>query len=147
MGDLCLINAHFPREEKGRLAMAANLHECLPSDKSYRVIIAGDFNSFPNCKGPEQIETIRKVTETNRISDLALSEISKEIATHSFKPYPYDFVPPEALEMPGKLKHIFVKGFRITDETTPLVLDVTKMKGWDFTPSDHYPIKATLTFE
>lgn len=147
IGDLCLINVHFPMEEKGRLAMAANLQECLSSDKSYRIIIAGDFNSFPDCKGPEQIETIRKVTETTRISDLALSETSKEIATRSFKPYPYDFVPQEALEMPGKLDHIFVKGFRITDETTPLVLDLTKVEGWDFTPSDHYPIKATLTFE
>lgn len=52
IGDLCLLNAHCPMDEKGRMAMASNFDQCLPSDRAYQVIIAGDFNSFPDGKGP-----------------------------------------------------------------------------------------------
>lgn len=74
------------------------------------------------------MEIIQKVTETVRISDLALSEFSGEIATRSFKAYPYDIVPEEALKMPGKLDHIFVKGLKIAENTTPLSLGCKKCK-------------------
>lgn len=144
IGDLCLLNAHCPMDEEGRMAMASNFNQCLPSDRAYQVIIAGDFNSFPDCKGQEQVDMIQKVTETVRISDLALSESSGEIATRSFKAYPYDIVPEEALKMPGKLDHIFVKGLKIAENTIPLVLDARSVKGEDFSPSDHYPITATF---
>lgn len=144
IGDLCLLNVHFPMEEKGRMSMASNLDQCFPLDRVYRVILAGDFNAFPDCKGPEQLETIQKVTQTERISDQAISEFSGEIATRSFKAYPYDIVPDEALKMPGKLDHIFVKGLRIAGDTTPLVLDARSVEGKDFSPSDHYPITATF---
>lgn len=147
IGDLCLLNVHCPMEEKGRMAMAANLNHSLPSDKAYRVIIAGDFNSFPDCNGAEQVETLQKVTETVRISDFAISESSGEIATRSFKAYPYDIVPEEALKMPGKLDHIFVRGIKIVDQTTPTVLDGRTVEGKDISPSDHYPIIASLVFE
>lgn len=145
IGELCLINVHCPMEVKGRFAMAESMSKCFPTDKTCRVIIAGDFNSFPDGKGPEQLEAMRKVTETIAISDLAISEVSKKVATHSFKPYPYDIVPKEALTMSGKLDHIFVKGFNIANDTVPLVMDAQSVKGEDFSPSDHYPIKVTLT--
>ena len=146
IGDLFLLNVHCPMEEKGRMVMAANLDQSLPSDKVYRVIIAGDFNSFPDCKGVEQLETIKKVTETVRISDCAISETSEEIATRSFKPYPYDKVPEKALKMPGKLDHIFVKKIKVADKTVPSVLDGRTIEGKGFPPSDHYPIVASLVF-
>lgn len=147
IGDLCLLNVHCPMEEKGRMAMALNLDQCIPSDRVYQVIIAGDFNAFPDCKGLEQVEVIQKVTKTVRVSDLALSESSGETATRSFKAYPYDIVPEEALKMPGKLDHIFVRGLRIVDNTTPLVLDARTVDGKDFSPSDHYPITATFVID
>lgn len=145
LGNICLLNAHFPMEESGRMAMAENFDRCLPSDKEYRLIIAGDFNAFPDCKGPEQIETIRKVTGTVRISDYALSESTGEIATRSFEAYPYDEVPEEALKLIGKLDHIYLKGFKVVEGTTPLVLDARKVAGKDFSPSDLYPIIITLS--
>lgn len=46
--------------------------------------------------------------------------------------------------MPGKLDHIFVKGLRVAENTTPLVLDAKNVEGEDFSPSDHYPITATF---
>lgn len=147
IGDLCLVNMHFPMEEKGRLSMAANLDQCLPANKGYRVIIAGDFNAFPAYKGAEQLDTIQKVTNTARISDLAISEITGQIATRSFIPYPYDFVPEEALKMPGKLDHIFVRGLKIADGTTPVVLDAALVEGKEFAPSDHFPLMCELVFE
>lgn len=147
IGDLCLLNVHYPMEEKGRMTMAANMNQCLPSDKTYRILIAGDFNSFPDGRGAEQLEIIQNTTETVRISDLAISESSGEIATRSFKAYPYDSVPEEALKMHGKLDHIFVKGLVLADQTTPIVLDARTVEGTDISPSDHYPIVASLVFE
>lgn len=142
LGDLCLINAHVCMDEKGRMATAENFDKCLPSDKNYRVIIAGDFNSFPDAKGQEQIKRISEVTDTVCISDSAISESSGDIATHSFKAYPYDEIPKHGL--PGKLDHIFVKGFKLADNTHPQVLDGRTVEGKSFAPSDHYPITATL---
>lgn len=144
IGDLCLVNVHCPMEEKGRMAMAANLHLCVPSDREYRIIYAGDFNSFPDARGGEQIELIAKVTGTVRISDHALSESTGQIATRSFKAYPYDIVPEQALDLPGKIDHIFVKGLKVQDKTVPMVLDARCVAGKDFAPSDHYPSTAVL---
>ncbi len=144
IGDICLLNVHCPMAEKGRFAMAQNLDKCFPIDNQYRMIIAGDFNSFPDGKGPEQLEIVRKVTETDRVSDEALSEETKEIATRSFKPYPYDKVPEEALKMSGKLDHIFIKGFQAINST---VIDSPTVQGENFSPSDHYPLKVTLVQE
>ena len=144
IGDLCLLNAHCPMEEKGRMAMASNFNHCLPNDREYRVIIAGDFNSFPDVRGQEQVETISTVTGAVRVSDLAIAESSKELAIRSFKAYPYDVVPEGALKLAGKLDHIFVKGLKLADKTTPIVLDAKIVEGMDFAPSDHYPIKAVL---
>lgn len=141
IGDICLLDVHCPMSKKGRFAMAKNINKCLPNDKLYRVIIAGDFNSFPDCNGPEQLEIVQKVTETVRVSDEAISEVTKEFATRSFKPYPYDKVPEEALKMPGKLDHIFVKGFRAMN---PIVIDSPTVEDEEFSPSDHYPLKVTL---
>lgn len=115
VGDLCLLNVHCCMEETGRMATADHFDQCFPSDRVYCVIIAGDFNSFPDGRGPEQIDIIRKVTDTNSISDIALSESSQEIAPRSFKAYPYDKVPEEALKMTGKLDHIFVKGLKVAE--------------------------------
>lgn len=144
IGDLCLLNAHFPMDEKGRMAMASNFDACLP--KNSVAIIAGDFNSFPDARGQEQVEILAKVSETVRISDLAISESSGELATRSFNAYPYDQVPTESLSIGGKLDHIFVKGLTLIENTTPLVLDARKVEGKDFAPSDHYPIIAVLQF-
>lgn len=147
IGDLCLLNVHFPINEQSRMAMASNFHRCLPLSKTYKIIIAGDFNAFPDCRGQELLESLQKVTNTVCISDLALSESSREIATRSFKAYPYDVVPESALALPGKLDHIFVKGFKIADKTTLLVLDSRKVVGKSFSPSDHYPIICNLTLD
>ncbi|MCE5295280.1 MAG: endonuclease/exonuclease/phosphatase family protein [Chlamydiales bacterium] len=141
--DLCLVNVHCPMEEKARMAMAENLDKCLPLDQEFKqIIFAGDFNSFPDCRGEEQIETIAKVTRTVRISDSAVSETTKQIATRSFQAYPYDVVPEQALNLPGKIDHIFVKD--LTLETTPVVLDARYVEGKTFAPSDHYPIVTSL---
>lgn len=82
------------------------------------------------------------MTDTVCISDSAISESSGETATHSFKAYPYDEIPKHGL--PGKLDHIFVKGFKLADNTHPQVLDGRKVVGKSFGPSDHYPITASL---
>jgi endonuclease/exonuclease/phosphatase family metal-dependent hydrolase len=144
MGDLCLVNVHCCMEENGRMLTAEYFKECLPSDKNYRLIIAGDFNSFPDGHGTEQIETIQKITDTVCISNEAISEATGNIATHSFKAYPYDVIPQHGL--PGKLDHIFVKGLNLTENTKPKVLDTQTVDGKNFAPSDHYPITATLFF-
>lgn len=132
IGNLYLVNVHFPMEESGRLMMAEQFDKCLPSNKTYHLIIAGDFNAFPIAKGFEQLETMQKVTQTIRISDAALS--TSELATNSFKPYPFDFISEESLKMPGKLDHIFVRGFKIADETVPLVHDAKNIEGKNFAP-------------
>lgn len=54
-------------------------------------------------------------------------------------------VPEAALTLPGKLDHIFVKGFVVAPDTTPVVLDASKVPTKNFSPSDHYPIIAVLT--
>lgn len=60
VGDLCLVNVHCSMEEKGRMAMAENFAKCLPQGKRYRLIIAGDFNSFPDCRGQSRSKECKK---------------------------------------------------------------------------------------
>lgn len=139
--DICLVNVHCPMTQEGRFAMANHFDECIPKDREYRLIIAGDFNSFPDCYGPEQLEIVSVVTGTVRVSDEALSEVTGEIAIRSFKPYPYDVVPEEALKMAGKLDHIFINGFQAMN---PVVIDSPTVQGKNFSPSDHYPLRVSL---
>lgn len=74
LGDICMVNAHFPMQPAPRMVMAENFNRCLPADKKYRYLIAGDFNSMPDLKGPEQMTTVVKVANTVCLSDLAVYE-------------------------------------------------------------------------
>jgi len=145
IGDMCLVNVHFPMEEQGRMAMAEHFSACLPKDREYRLIIAGNFNAFPDAKGTEQIKLLCKVTGTIAVSDLAISEVSKNIATRSFKAYPYDKVPETALALPGKLDHVLIKGLQVATGTGPIVMDAATVPNKTFSPSDHYPIRIVFT--
>lgn len=147
IGNLCFVNIHWPMNEEDRLKMAVDLKACIPQDKNYRVIIAGDFNSFPNYKGKEQLEAAEKATGGKTITDQALSEITNKVAASSFTPYPYDPVPAADLATPGKLDHILAIGLKLAKGTQAVVLDKAHVKGQKFAPSDHFPLIATLQNE
>jgi len=137
-----IVNVHFPMTTEGRFAMAEHFTECFPKDSTFtKIIIAGDFNSFPDLRGAEQMEIIKKMTGTEIVSDNAKSMKTFGFALKSFYPYPYDEVPEETLKIPGKLDHILVKGYTCHEI---YVLDDEKVEGKDFAPSDHFPIYAIL---
>ncbi len=144
IGDLCLVNCHFPMAEAGRMAMADGIGGVITRLPWKRLIVAGDLNAFPDARGKEQLELIRKGTGTERVSDLARSQLTRQVAVRSFVPYPYDKVPKKALAMPGKLDHVFVKGLQLLAGTCPTVGDARKVPGKSFAPSDHFDISLQL---
>lgn len=78
--------------------------------------------------------------ETYSASEFATNESDGKLALKSFYPYPYDYVPEEALALRGKLDHILVHVF-MTESCK--VID-RNIEGRNWKPSDHMPIVAEL---
>jgi len=81
---------------------------------------------------------------TYSASEYAVYKSDGKYAENSFRPYPYDYVPVEALKMVGKLDHILVKNLQIKPDTAVIVHDDFILNTM-IHPSDHFPISVTLT--
>jgi len=139
-GDTLYCSVHFPMQKEGRRSMAESFEKEMELHDHTRLVIGGDFNSFPNCYGYAQIPRMNYSCGTYSASEFAVRESDSKYATASFESYPYDAVPPEALAMVGKLDHILVKGF----ETLEAVVYDRKVDRRTYSPSDHYPVMVTL---
>lgn len=134
---LVVSTQHFPMRLEERMQHVEQLAEVLTTKRTDDPwIIGGDFNSFPDGSGDKQMLALNAKLGTYSASEFAVSKTSGQLALKSFRPYPYDFVPPEALEMPGKLDHVLARGIVATgavvhDEARP---------NHNWTPSDHYPV-------
>lgn len=76
-----------------------------------KVILAGNFNTFPSADGLQQIPYLASLAGLTSATEGAISCLTKQLATTTFSPFPFDSVDPHALQAPGKLDHILCKGF------------------------------------
>lgn len=143
--DMLVISIHFPTKLENRKNMVENFPKLLGTRKYSKLIIMGDFNSFPDIWGYQQMITLNGLCGTYSVSEFAINQSDGKYAKHSFEPYGYDVVPKKSLKMIGKLDHILVKGFVPTDNFLPIMHD-TYMPGTNIHPSDHLPISVVLTF-
>ena len=147
VGDTLYVCVHAPMDKDERFSVAAGIAEVIREMEVTRWVIGGDFNSFPDDGGFHQMDETNHVLNTRSVSDNATAVSNGKLAMKSFKPYPYDFVDPDALDLHGKLDHILVHGFRVEhddDDKLKCVVDDTEIKGKNWHPSDHFPVIVGL---
>lgn len=147
--DTWIVNVHLRHTAADRFASGTAISALVAKFKGSRTgnelpvqkwIIAGDFNSFPDARGEEQIAQLSHTSNTYEASAYARYKTDNKPALKSFKHYPYDPVPPEVAALPGKLDHILVFGF----VSRSAVVDDRNIPGYDWAPSDHYPVIVEL---
>jgi hypothetical protein len=149
------INCHIDIPEYVRLEstklIASFVKEILMEESNAQIIISGDFNSFANGKGIQQIKSLTSETENH--DNICLTEFTDKIylpdgteTNTSFIAYPYDLGAAEMLnkdkikeiltiEDPMKLKKALVELYQEFASSFGGKLDDAKPKG-DF-PLDH----------
>jgi endonuclease/exonuclease/phosphatase family metal-dependent hydrolase len=105
-----------------------------------RLVLGGDFNSFPDGYGFTAIPRINAACRTYTGTECAVNESDGLLAVKTFYSYPFDPIPKSAQKSIGKLDHIFVRGYEASGATV-----------WDrciekttFRPSDHLPLSVNL---
>jgi len=106
---MLVVSVHFPMELSGRKSMVKNFPIFLEKYKYDKLIICGDFNCFPDSWGYQQMPMMNAISNTYPISQYSVLESTQKFAEHSFVPYPYDIISPEALNI-GTLDAILCKG-------------------------------------
>jgi len=139
-----VVSVHFPMEMDARKSMVENFSKFLQNHTYDRLIICGDFNSFPNGWGYQQIPLLNAKCGTYSASEYAVCKSDGKYAKNSFYPYPYDVVPKDALKMVGKLDHVLVKNLQVKQDTQVIMHD-DYIPGTLMHPSDHFPMSVTLT--
>jgi len=95
---LLIVNTHLGFSENLRLKASEILstiaQETLDLDSSARIIVQGDFNTFPEWIGPEQIEKIREKGVLSHASENLLLP-NGNLVGFSFIAFPYDFAADE----------------------------------------------------
>ncbi|BCS82743.1 hypothetical protein QLL95_gp0254 [Cotonvirus japonicus] len=139
-----IVSVHFPMNLDARKATVYNFDKLLEKLDYEHLIITGDFNSFPDLWGYQQIPELNKICGTYSASEFAVNESDGMYARRSFRAYPYDVVPAKCLKMTGKLDHILVKNLSIAENTDVIVHENSYVKSTSITPSDHFPVSAIL---
>jgi exonuclease III len=89
------INVHLGMNEKHRLEACKLLKkwitEIIQVDPKSKIVVSGDFNTFPDKKGPEQIEILKSCDHLYHSSDKLYLINSEEKIDWSFIAFPYDF--------------------------------------------------------
>jgi endonuclease/exonuclease/phosphatase family metal-dependent hydrolase len=104
-------------------------------------VIGGDFNSSSAICGYQQMLKTNAYCGTHSLSEYALFKSTNMIATKSFIPYPYDYVPQKWLDVPGKLDHLLGKNVIPVGN---VIVDDTCMEETNIMPSDHMPIICVI---
>lgn len=143
MIDAVFISIHFPTNEQGRKDMVHNFSKCLPKDctDKTKLVVGGDFNAFPDRWGYTQIPLLNSLLGTYSATETAVNLSDGKLAIKSFSPYPYDYVPPEALALYGKLDHILVRGW----DFEAAVVDDRLMEKKNWRASDHFPVTVRFS--
>jgi endonuclease/exonuclease/phosphatase family metal-dependent hydrolase len=132
-----IISVHFPMGRAERFSHVRQLaKEQLKSESYPSLIVGGDFNSFPDDGGYEQMQELNYELDTYNATSYALNSNDGELTLKSFAPYPFDPIPKKAESMIGKLDHILVRDWKVIEA----VVDNRKIPGTNFHPSDHLPI-------
>ncbi len=142
--DTLYASIHFPMKQECRESMARCFDaalKCQSITPSWsKLVIGGDFNSFPKNYGYTEMPLMNSVCGTYSATEFAVNDSDGEYATSSFEPYPYDCVPPSGLKAVGKLDHILVKGY----ETLSATVYDTHLPHRNIAPSDHFPVVVEL---
>ncbi len=141
---MLVVSVHFPMDLDARKSMVEQFKNFLKLYTYDSLIITGDFNSFPDGWGYNQIPLLNALCSTYSASEYAVYKSTNVYAKHSFNPYPYDVVPETSLKMVGKLDHMLVKKLYVKPNTSVIVHD-DYIPNTMINPSDHYPMSVTLT--
>jgi len=151
-----LMNVHLPMAGKFRLPIskhvAANGYHSIPS------IIVGDFNTFSDELGYEQMRQIQaegyydasSILLGGSMKEPFVPDLPRRRILQTFEPYPYDVISDNLRRYPINFDHIFVHGSLQHD--TPICYDQAKFhhKGQiiadtgDFGHSDHFAISINI---
>lgn len=107
------VNAHLGIGDKHRLYASEKLNKLFAflSERTQNIVMTGDFNTFPDWKGPEQLEIIKSPDLSKKIRYIpdyrsllnydsnSIQELAKEMVHQStFHFYPYDYGVNEKLD-------------------------------------------------
>ncbi len=130
-----IFNMHFPMKKTTRIDMA----EKLLIDTTRPSIVCGDFNSFGNSGGLQQMKILK---DKGLHESGLLINLDKKIVHETFKEYPYDSFKNKVLY---PIDHILGKGVYFTE----YICDNTNCFSFEdklYGISDHYPLYATVIF-
>lgn len=129
------INVHFPMAECYRNDFTKQLCE-LTQNETRKVVVSGDFNSFPDGNGFEQTFNIQNKGNLWEVSSIMIDEETGERVLTTFEPFPYDSIPDSAKNAPKyHLDHIFLKNVTTVKEPVKVFKPITQIL------SDHFPLK------
>ena len=135
--DTLICNIHFPCGLKYRKSMVEYFPTMLSKYGYNKLIIGGDFNSYPDIWGYEQMLKMNSLCGTYSGSEYCLK--NGVICKKSFKGYPYDLVP-ESDKLFGKIDHFLIKGYG----TTKCTAHENYCEKLGMNLSDHFLIKIEL---
>jgi endonuclease/exonuclease/phosphatase family metal-dependent hydrolase len=121
--EVLLVNVHVPMNNEERRGFCESLSG-IPSlriKEREHVLIAGDFNSFPDDEdgyGTVQIQNLALASGCKIVSENAIYASNKQPALKSFYPFANDLprTPLAARNTKGKLDHVLGKGFELKSE-------------------------------
>ncbi len=131
--EITFINVHSPMAKNIRFRINKLLKTVTNAEK---VLICGDFNTFPDVGGLDQIKDLCVL---NHVSHYECSKLT-------FRAYPYDIF--ESYMDPAPLDHIFYKGINVMNvEKISSILDNDLcVKNESFFISDHYMMVFDINF-
>ena len=140
--NVMLLNAHFPMALNFRLEFSMQLANLVKKKNRVapKVIVTGDFNTFSDDGGYDQLCVIQNNGDVYDATQFILDESGKTRILKTFSPYPYDKVPDVP---PINLDHIFVSGIH---HDVPRAHSLKQLE-WNqqmFGASDHSAITMTI---
>jgi endonuclease/exonuclease/phosphatase family metal-dependent hydrolase len=130
------INAHFPMGKQWRWDFCKQLVELI--EYYSNVFITGDFNTFPDDGGFEQLQYIQSFGKVYDAALMLVNPEGTERVLQTFDPYPYDKVPDSALNAPAlNLDHIFIRCDMVHEPPKAFALKDLEFKGEKYGISDH----------
>jgi endonuclease/exonuclease/phosphatase family metal-dependent hydrolase len=133
-----ITNVHLPMAAKYRLPLSshitASVETLCRSCADPHSIILGDWNSFPDEQGYEQVMSIQTGTHREATSVILDAIDPKKRILATFQPFPYDIIPDHPNRYTYHLDHIFVSNL---ENTIPIA--------YESDASDHFAISMTYT--
>lgn len=105
------------------------------------LVISGDFNSFPDLCGFNQLPLMNSLCKTYTATECAIYSCNKKLATKTFRGYPYEIMQKLIIKTANQI-YFGPKYDLISEE--PSLVDDRKLSRLPFSPSNHYSVIVNL---